>query len=108
MGAARQSKQSKSRKPYVLKLYVTGARRRSRRAITNLKAICEEFLSGGYDLEVVDMYRTPSVASEANILAAPTVVKELPLPVRRMIGDLSQRERVLLLLGLQPKAKNHA
>jgi circadian clock protein KaiB len=91
-------------KKYVLKLYVTGATRRSQRAITNLNSICEEYLQGRYALEVVDIYQSPVLAKEADILAAPTLVKQLPLPVRRLIGDLSERGRVLVLLDVKPKA----
>jgi circadian clock protein KaiB len=99
---ARKSATPKEKK-FVLKLYVTGATRISQRAIQNLKQICEEYLSGGYDLEVVDVYKTPEMARAAEILASPTLVKEVPAPVRRLIGDLSQRDRVLLLLGLKGK-----
>lgn len=92
-----------SRKPYVSKLYLTGATRRSQRAITNLNSICEEHLKERCELEVVDIYRAPELAKEADILAAPTLVKQLPLPVRRLIGDLSERSRVLVLLDVKPK-----
>lgn len=91
-------------KKYVLKLYVTGATRRSQKAITNLNAICEEYLQGRYDLQIVDIYQSPVLAKDADILAAPTLVKQLPLPVRRLIGDLSERGRVLVLLDLKAKA----
>ena len=93
-----------SKQKYVLKLYVTGATRRSQKAITNLNAICEEYLQGHYDLQVVDIYQSPVLAKDADILAAPTLVKQLPLPVRRLIGDLSERGRVLVLLDLKAKA----
>lgn len=88
---------------YVLKLYVSGATRRSQRAIENLNRICEEFLAGRYDLEVVDLYQSPASARRAQILAVPTLVKEIPAPVRRLIGDLSEKDRVLLLLNLKKK-----
>ena len=102
--AARSQKSSKpARKTYVLKLYVTGATRRSQVAIQHLNAVCEAYLKGRYDLEVVDIYQSPLLAKEAEILAAPTLVKQLPGPVRRLIGDLSERGKVLLLLGLKPK-----
>ena len=93
-----------SKQKYVLKLYVTGATRRSQRAITNLNAICEEYLQGRYDLQVLDIYQSPVLAKHADILAAPTLVRQLPLPVRRLIGDLSEQGRVLVLLDLKPKA----
>lgn len=92
------------KKKYVLKLYVTGATRRSQKAITNLNSICEEYLQGRYDLQVVDIYQSPVMAKDADILAAPTLVKQLPLPVRRLIGDLSERGRVLVLLDVKAKA----
>lgn len=102
--AARGRKSGKpGRKEFVLKLYVTGGTRRSQRAVENLNAICEEYLSGRYELEVVDMYRSPLAAEEEGILAAPTLVKQIPAPVRRMIGDLSERGQVLMLLGLKPR-----
>ena len=97
-----------SERKYILKLYVTGATRRSQTAITNLKSICEEFLLGRYDLEVVDIYQSPLLAKKAEILAAPTLVKQLPLPARRLIGDLSERGRVLMLLNLKPKPNVNA
>ncbi len=90
-------------KQYVMSLYVTGANQRSQRAIANLHCICEEYLQGQYDLKVVDMYQSPRSAEEERIIAAPTLIKHLPLPVRRMIGDLSQRDRVLLLLDMKRK-----
>lgn len=89
---------------YVLKLYITGATRRSQRAITNLNSICEEYLQGHCDVEVVDVYHSPTLAKSANVIAAPTLVKQLPLPMRRLIGDLSERGRVLVLLDLKPKS----
>ncbi len=95
-----------SGKEYVLKLYVTGATRRSQTAITNLKTICDQYLEGRYDLEVVDIYQSPLMAKKAEILAAPTLVKQLPLPARRLIGDLSQQGKLLMLLNLKPKGEN--
>lgn len=92
-----------AKREYILKLYVTGASRMSQQAIRNLNQICEEYLRGNYDLEVVDLYQQPDFARTAPILAAPTLVKEMPAPVRRLIGDLSQKDRVLLLLNLKKK-----
>lgn len=86
---------------YVLKLYVTGASRRSQRAIRNLNEICEQFLAGQYDLAIIDLYQFPDSARKAGVLAAPTLVREMPSPVRRLIGDLSQKDRVLLFLDLE-------
>lgn len=88
---------------YVLRLFITGTTSRSSRAIANLRRVCEERLHGEYDLEVVDIYQHPAAAQEHQILAAPTLVKMLPLPLRRIIGDLANEERVLVGLGLSPK-----
>jgi circadian clock protein KaiB len=85
---------------YVLRLFVTGMTARSTRAIENLRAICDEYLAGRFDLEVVDIYQQPILASKEQIIAAPTLIKALPLPMRRIIGDLSNRRRVLLGLNL--------
>ncbi|MHC5538441.1 circadian clock protein KaiB [Singulisphaera rosea] len=87
---------------YLIKLYVTGQTTRSLRAIANLKKICDEELSGLYDLDVIDVLERPQLAEDEKILATPTVVKELPQPIRRIIGDLSDSERVLLGLDLRP------
>jgi circadian clock protein KaiB len=88
---------------YVLRLYVTGMTPRSTEAIATIKAICEEHLRGRYDLEVIDIYQNPQLVRDEQIIAAPTLVKKLPLPLRRLIGTLSDRERVLLGLDLQRK-----
>jgi circadian clock protein KaiB len=85
---------------YVIKLYVTGQTPRSQRAIENLRRICDEELQGRYDLIVIDVLERPQLAEDEKILATPTVVKELPPPIRRIIGDLSDSERVLLGLDL--------
>jgi circadian clock protein KaiB len=87
---------------YVLRLYIAGMTSRSSRAVENVRAICEELLHGRYDLEVVDIYQQPSLAKGEQILAAPTLIKKLPAPLRRVIGDMSNRERVLLGLDLRP------
>jgi circadian clock protein KaiB len=85
---------------YVLRLFVTGMTARSARAIKNLRGICDEYLEGRYDLEVVDIHQQPVLARGEQIVAAPTLIKKLPLPMRRIIGDLSNRQRVLLGLDL--------
>ena len=85
---------------YVLRLYVTGMTPRSARAVKNLRAICDEYLEGRYELEVVDIYQQPVLTKGEQIIAAPTLIKKLPLPMRRIIGDMSNRERVLLGLDL--------
>ena len=86
-----------------MRLYVTGATSQSVRAIANVKKICEEYLKGRYELEVVDLYQQPQLAQGEQIIAAPTLVKKLPLPLRRIIGDMSTTERVLVGLDLQKK-----
>ena len=88
---------------YLLRLYVTGAGGRSRRAIINIKAICRQLLQGEFDLEVIDIYQKPDVAKEQQIVATPTLIKQWPLPLRRIVGDLSDRERTVLWLGLKSK-----
>ena len=85
---------------YILRLYVTGMTARSSRAVSNLRAICDEYLKGQYDLEVIDIYQQPVLTKGEQIIAAPTLIKKLPLPMRRIIGDMSNRERVLLGLDL--------
>ena len=86
----------------LIKLYVTGQTPRAQRAITNLRRICEEELGGQYDMVVVDILERPQLAEDEKILATPMVVKELPPPIRRIIGDLTDSEKVLLGLDLQP------
>jgi circadian clock protein KaiB len=88
---------------YVLRLYVTGMTPKSTRAIQNIKKICEEDLHGRCDLEVIDIYQRPVLAEGEQIIATPTLVKKLPLPLRRFIGDMSDTERIVLGLDLKPK-----
>jgi circadian clock protein KaiB len=85
---------------YILRLYVTGMTPRSLRALKNLQTICDEYLKGRYDLEVIDIYQQPVLTKGEQIIAAPTLIKKLPLPMRRIIGDMSDRDRVLLGLDL--------
>lgn len=89
-----------SEERYTLRLYVCGATPCSTRAVENVKGLCEEHLMGRYDLEVVDIYQQPGLAEDDGILAAPTLVRRLPLPLRRLVGDLSDPERVLGRLNL--------
>jgi len=89
---------------YVLRLYVTGSTPRSTRAITNIRKICEQHLEGRYDLEIVDICEHPTLAEGEQIIAAPTLIKKLPLPLRRFIGDMSQTDRILLGLDLREAA----
>jgi circadian clock protein KaiB len=86
---------------YVLRLYVAGMTPRSRRAIENLRTVCEEHLHGRYELDVIDIYQQPTLAKGEQILAAPTLIKKLPLPLRRVIGDMSSTERLLVGLDLR-------
>jgi circadian clock protein KaiB len=88
---------------YVLRLYITGMTPKSTRAIQNIKKICEENLNGRYELEVIDIYQQPILAKDEQIIAAPTLIKKLPLPLRRLIGDMSDKERILVGLDLRPK-----
>jgi len=85
---------------YLLRLYIAGASNRSARALTNIQRICEKYLDGQYKLEVVDLYQQPQRAAEGQVLAAPTLVKQEPLPPRRMVGDMSNEQSVLNGLGL--------
>jgi circadian clock protein KaiB len=87
---------------YHLRLFVTGATTRSQHAIANMKRICEERLKGRYELEVIDVYEHPEATRDYQIVATPTLVKVLPEPLRRIIGDLSNSERVLAGLSLDP------
>jgi circadian clock protein KaiB len=96
-----QAEGTAKKESYLLRLYVTGTTPQSIRAIANIKNICEEHLKGRYDLEVIDLYQQPSLAKGEQILAAPTLIKRLPLPLRRIIGDMSGTERVLVGLDLR-------
>ena len=89
------------RAKYLLRLYVTGTTGKSVRAIQNVRRICEEHLQGLYDLEVVDIYKNLPLARGDQIIAAPTLIKRLPAPLRRIIGDMSSTERVLVGLDLR-------
>jgi circadian clock protein KaiB len=90
-----------SQDKYMLSLYITGSTSRSVLAISNLKKICEEYLEGKYELEVIDLYQNPLIAREEQIIAAPTLIKKLPLPFRRIIGDMSNEKKVLMGLDLR-------
>jgi circadian clock protein KaiB len=88
---------------YVLRLFVSGMTPGSLKAIQNIKEICREHLEGRFELEVIDIYQQPDLGKGEQIIAAPTLVKKLPLPLRRFIGDLSDRDKVLLGLNIYPK-----
>jgi circadian clock protein KaiB len=86
---------------YLLKLYISGNTPKSERAIINLKKICEENLKGRYTLEVIDLYQKPALAKDADLIAVPTLIIKLPLPMRRVIGDMSEKDKVLMGLDLR-------
>ena len=88
---------------YVLRLYVAGTTARSNQAVTNIKRICEEHLKGRYELEVIDIYQQPTLAMGEQIIAAPTLIKKLPPPLRRFIGTMADEERILVGLDLKPR-----
>ena len=86
---------------HVIQLFVTGMSRASTVAIALVKELCDEHLAGHYELEVIDIYQAPARAREANVVAAPTLIRQWPLPVRRVVGNLSCRERVLQTLEVE-------
>ena len=88
---------------YVLRLYVSGMTPNSRRAVENTKKICDEYLKGHYELDIIDIYQQPILAREDQIVAVPTLVKLFPSPLRKFIGDMSQTERILTGLDLRKK-----
>jgi circadian clock protein KaiB len=87
---------------WTLRLYVAGQTTKSMVAFSNLKKICEEHLPGKYKIEVIDLLENPKLASDHQILAIPTLIRKLPEPIRKIVGDLSDTERVLVGLDLQP------
>jgi circadian clock protein KaiB len=108
MSKARARKTAAAPKPkaeakYVLRLYVTGTTGKSVHAIQNVRRICEEHLQGQYELEVVDIYKNLPLARGDQIIAAPTLIKRLPEPLRQLIGDMSDEQKVLVGLDLRPR-----
>jgi len=91
------------KKKYVLRLYIAGLTPKSTRAIINIEKICKEYLEGRYELEIIDIYQQPVLAKGEQIIAAPTLLKKLPLPLRKFIGDMSNTEKILVGLDLRPK-----
>ena len=91
---------------YILRLYVTGSSHRSLRAVYNLKKLCEEYLPDDYDLEVIDIYENPDAARDEQIIAAPTLVKKLPQPIRKFVGDMSNTQKILVGLDLYKRQDN--
>lgn len=94
------------RAKYILRLYVSGSSARSLKALHNLRRICNEHLPDGYDLEVIDIHQDPAAAREAQIIAAPTLIKKLPKPLRRFVGDLSNTQKVLIGLDLYKRQES--
>lgn len=90
---------------FILRLYVSGMTPRSRRAIGNIQKLCEQHLAGRHELQIIDIYQQPGLAKEHQIIAAPTLVKKLPLPLRKVIGDMADPGRVMLVLGIAPASK---
>jgi circadian clock protein KaiB len=101
-----QARHSGGRLTYLLKLYVTGTSPRAETAIANLRRICEQELRGQYDLQIIDVLENPQVAEDDKILATPTLIKQLPPPLRRVIGDLSDKDKVLFGLEVRREANN--
>jgi circadian clock protein KaiB len=93
---------AKSKKKYQLRLYVAGNTSKSKTALSNLKKYCEQHLQGLYEIEVIDLLVNPQLAEGDQILAIPTLVKKVPEPVRKIIGDLSNEEKVLVGLNIRP------
>jgi circadian clock protein KaiB len=85
---------------YVLRLYVAGSGERSLRAVSRIKLLCEEHLPGRYELQVIDIYQQPDMAQTGDVIAAPTLVKQMPPPLRRVVGDMADSGRVLIALGV--------
>jgi len=90
---------------FVLRLYVSGMTPRSRAAIDNIQKLCQEHLAGRYDLQIIDIYQQPELAKDQQIIAAPTLVKKLPLPLRKVVGDMADAGRVMMVLGVVPHPK---
>lgn len=100
-GSPSSSTQARTPPFHVIRLFVTGMSRASTTAIALVKEVCDERLAGNYELEVIDIYQSPARAREAGVVAAPTLIKRWPLPIRRMVGNLSSRDRVLQALDLE-------
>jgi circadian clock protein KaiB len=100
-GAKRKKAPAPKKPHYLLRLYVTGQTPRSIRSVENLQRLCDKHLPGRFSLEVIDIYQQPALAAEGQIIAAPTLIKAMPLPLRRLVGDFSDSERVVLGLDLK-------
>jgi len=98
-----QALEKRGTEKYVLRLYIAGNNIRSQNAVANVRAICEEFLTGRYELEVIDIYQDLTMNPVDLVLAAPTLVRKLPLPLRHVIGDMTRKEKILVGLDLVPR-----
>ncbi|ACU61787.1 circadian clock KaiB family protein [Chitinophaga pinensis] len=85
---------------YVLRLFITGSTPNSIRAVSNIRQICETYLKGRYSLEIIDVYQEPALAQQEQIIALPLLIKKLPLPQRKLIGDLSESDKILKILDV--------
>ena len=101
MKARRKTSPKRRALRYILRLYVTGQTARSLRSIENLRLLCDKYLKDRFDLEIIDIYQQPALAAEGQIIAAPTLIKAMPLPLRRLVGDFSDQQRVVLGLDLK-------
>jgi circadian clock protein KaiB len=101
-------RETSAKQRYELRLYISGTSPRSGLAIANVRSLCDEFLAGRYDLEVIDIYQQPGKAVHEQIIAAPTLIKITPKPARRLIGDLSDRQKVLVGLNLAARSTTTA
>jgi circadian clock protein KaiB len=90
---------------FIFRLYITGVSPNSSRAVTNFKNICESYLKGQYDLSIIDVYQQPQVAKSVDIIALPLLVRKMPLPERRLIGDMSDEKKVIKNLGILNEEK---
>jgi circadian clock protein KaiB len=89
-----------SKDRFILRLYVSGLSARSRHAIENIRRLCQEHLAGRHELQIIDIYQQPELAKDQQLVAAPTLVKQLPLPLRKLVGDMHDSARVLMMLGI--------
>jgi circadian clock protein KaiB len=96
------AKKNSENQKYLLRLYIAGAGAKSSQALANVREICERHLAGRYELEVIDLYQNAVLAKGEQIIAAPTLIKKLPLPLRKFIGDMSDVDRILVGLDLRP------
>jgi circadian clock protein KaiB len=95
-----QNKEKEKKFSFIFRLYITGVSPNSSRAVTNFKNICESYLKGQYDLSIIDVYQQPQMAKSADIIALPLLVRKMPLPERRLIGDMSDEKKVIKNLGI--------